>query len=199
MRVQLKEAVRNNLIICDIQSAYPISETLIPKMISKIKKFDKILYLYNGDDTGLSDDNKNSITEWIFEHSDYDERILDLFETKNITWYDKGYAFFRDMMDSGKFQDTQIIKLLQFMLSKNVYDIRDLEESDFDKINNRLNLGMDHSEDYNVWISQDLVDYLTTYPKGSIIGGGRDECLKEVVLLSKALRLGYQVDLGAVY
>lgn len=199
MRIGLREINRNNLIICDIQPAYSISKTLISKMISKIKKFDKILYLYNGDDTGLSEDNKDSILEWVFENSDYNERILNLFETKNITWYDKGYAFFRDMMDSGNFEDIQIIKLIQFMLSKNVYDIRDLEESDFNKINNRLNLNMSSPQQYNTWISEGLVNYLIKYPKGSIIGGAVNECLKEVVLLSKALKLGYQVDNNTIY
>jgi hypothetical protein len=198
MKILLREA-RNNLIICDIQPIYSVSKQLIPKMVSKIRKFEKILYLYNGDDTGLSEDNIDSIKNWIYEYYDYDDKIINMIESKDITWYDKGYAFFRDMMDSGKFEDIQIIKVIQFMLFKNVYDIRDLDEEDFNKINKRLNLNMISSNDYNTWISEGLVKYLKQYPKGSIIGGGENECLKEIVLLSKALKLGYQVDIFVVY
>jgi len=54
MKILLREA-RNNLIICDIQPAYSVSAELISKMVSKIRKFEKILYLYNGDDTILKD------------------------------------------------------------------------------------------------------------------------------------------------
>jgi hypothetical protein len=198
MKILLREA-KNNLIICDIQPVYSISKELIPKMVSKIRKFEKILYLYNGDDTGLSEDNVDSIKTWIYGYYDFDDGIMNMIESKNITWYDKGYAFFRDMMDSGKFEDIQIIKVLQFMLSKNVYDIRDLSEEDFNRLNKKLNLNIDSPDDYNTWISDSLVDYLIRYPKGSIIGGGKEECLKEIVLLSKALKLGYQVDYNVVY
>jgi len=195
----ISESKKINLIICDIQPAYDVSKSLIPQMLKKIKSFDKILYLYNGDDTGLSDDNISSIQEWIYEYINYDEKTIDMLVSKRITWYDKGYAFFRDMMDSGKFSDTQIINVIRYMINLGSSDIRDLTEEQFNTLNKRYKLNLNSPEDYNTWISYDLVNYLKEYPKGSIIGGGENECLKEIVLLSKALRLGYQVDSRIIY
>lgn len=190
---RLFQEAGNNLIICDIQPDYSVSQSLLHKLIKKIKNFNNILWLYNGNETVGTDD-KESIINWINEYFDYNEQIINMLDSKNIEWFDKGYAFIRDVMDTGVMNDSQILQTIRYMTKIGKTDIRDLEEKDLKK------LGIDFSvDDYGFYIPVDLIDFLKKYKSGHIVGGGKDECLKEVLYFTKAYKLGYKVDTNIIY
>lgn len=187
----------NNLIICDIQPEYKDSEKLLDKLMIKIKKFKNILWLYNGKDSGMSEDDSDSIKNWIIEHFDYDENIIESLDNLNIEWFDKGYAFIRDVMDTKVLDEDQIVKVIQHMVKNDVVDWRDFTENDYKKL--KLDPEEIDVNDYSFYIPVDLLDFLKKYKSGVIVGGGKDECLKEVIYFAKALKLGYRVDGSLIY
>ena len=77
----------------------------------------KILYYFNGPDT-VGEDTKQDIIEWLYEESDYDDELYQKLADKNqVTWYDKGYAFFRNWLDNGA--DWKFIKkAIRFMMER---------------------------------------------------------------------------------
>lgn len=190
---RLFQEAGNNLIICDIQPDYAVSQSLLPKLIKKIKNFNNILWLYVGKDT-IGTDDENSIKNWIYEYFDYNDSVIEMLDSKNIEWFDKGYAFIRDVMDSGVIDDSQILKTIRYMTKIGKYDLRDLEDKDL------KTLGITFSpDDYSFYIPTDLIDFLKKYKTGHIVGGGKDECLKEVLYFTKAFKLGYKVDANIIY
>lgn len=167
----LTETKSRVLVIVDIQPSY---EKNIHFKISDFVNFlmesdySHYIYLYNGPDFGFED--KSDIKYWLFEESE-----VDMDELPNIEWFEKNYAFLRNAMDSGVDED-DIIKVAKLMIGKNVYDSRDLRDSDWESIDVK-----DFGED-NIYLP-DVMDVLKKYNNYDLVGGGETECLKEVELL----------------
>jgi hypothetical protein len=193
-----------NLVVVDIQpeyedafgfKAYEFVEHLFNA------DYDNIFYLYNGHDT-LDMVTEDELKNWIAENSDgdYDSAYEKM---DYIRFYDKGYAFFRYCIDEG-FANDEIVSLVKFMVERDVNDSRELDEdfwNDFvDKYKEDINLSplsvrelLEFSDDMiNI---PDLMDFLKMI-RGDItlIGGGVDECLKEVIIALEALDKPYNVD-----
>lgn len=145
-------------------------------------KYSNIVLFWNGPELGMSD--LHEVQSWYLENG-LKESVL-----QNIKWQDKAYAFFRYCMDSGIDED-EIVKLVQFMKSHDINDSRDLEDKNL----------------WDEWIAQngskdvrelmefagdcitipDLMDQIKGYGKKVyVLGGGQDECLKEIEIAMKA-------------
>lgn len=196
----LREYIRNklieqasnkgSLIVVDIQPEYEGGTTFdIGDMLRSAAEYDQVLFLYNGADTlGMIDE--QSLRNYYFEKLDYDEEVYE--ELMSVSeFFDKGYGFFRDIMDSGIcFDRSSVIKIVKYMIDNDVQDIRDLEEEDVQSIG-VSELLFDDLEDYGFWVPE-LQDILPQWNGSDIAGGARNECLAEVEILAAAQGLSFR-------
>lgn len=174
----------NNLIVVDIQPIYEnyIHFSLIEfveYLYKIIKSGRRVLYYYNGDSIG-SEDNPKSIVNWLVSSIGYIEDV-DIseyyFEILNgCEFIDKGYGFLRDLMDSGH-SEREIIQVVRYMVMNKISDSRDIPEGIFDFGNN------------TVFLPSFSIAKLKEYNGSFLVGGGQNECLKEVQLIANALNI----------
>jgi len=192
-----REAVKiysfsNSLIITDIQkSAEEYINFSIEELLDHANKYSRILVLFNGPEFGW--ETADQLKEWYFELSNYNEELIN-----KMTFFDKGYAFFRDMMDSSKcFLHDDIVRLVKYMIQNNIHDSRDLSEEAVvaldieDFIHEDLN-------DMPVYLPE-LSDILPEWNNSDICGGHLNYCLGEVLILTKALGLSFNMLNEFVY
>lgn len=206
--LQLMEG-RNTPVICvDVQPEYsgmndgdenPVFEDIIQFVNNQTGP---VLMYVNAEDQGLSGDTVQDVKSYWEdtirgEYADPEEH-----EDAPINWsrfqiVDKGYGFFRTFIDAG-ISDKVIIKTIRLMYQNKVYDSREL-------------FGGEHSDDYvekfeqfigdefQSWMLSDgitvkwtSVAQLKRFSGAYIVGGGRNECLKEVELLMNAFNIKYK-------
>jgi len=192
----------NDLIVVDIQPAYEKDLTFdIGDFIDYLDTYSgNVLYLYVGESLGFDD----NIPEWLMEkaeeHFDYDEKRLESFYNKinRFEYFDKGYAFFRDLMDEGYSDD--VIPVVQEMLEQDVTDVRYL---DFDLLKSKNLIDEElleqlEAENLTIFIP-DLIDIVRGWGNTTIVGGGQHECLAEVVLLLDIIGESYTFNHRFIY
>ena len=129
------------------------------------------------------------LKNFYFEKLDYDEEVIDKLLSKS-SFFDKGYGFFRDVMDSDLcFDRSSVIKIVKYMIDNDYRDIRELEEEDVEAIG-VSELLFDDLEDYGFYIP-DLEEVLPRWNGSDIAGGARNECLAEVEILGAAQGLSF--------
>lgn len=154
------------------------------QFINESAKNNKIVFLYNGEDT-LGMVSENDYKHWLYDLG-IDEEII-----YSATFYDKGYAFFRYCMDSNIDEDS-IVDLVRFMIR---HDINDSREINNDMWNEYMEETNHTQEDVRELLENagdmlsipDLMDFLQGYNNIVLTGGGVDECLKEVEIALLAL------------
>ena len=188
----LKEnAVGKHLVVVDIQPEYSswmggIQIELFEYINSHIHELSNLTFLYNGEDT-MGMVSEYEYRDWLIENG-LDEDIA-----YEVTLYDKGYAFFRNCMDRGG-DDEELVNLVKFMRDNDINDSRELDKKfwkAFVKQYGSKNIRelMEDSEDcINI---PDLMDFLDNYNNIVLVGGGVNECLKEVELALDALDKRY--------
>jgi len=178
-----------SLIVVDIQPEYQSYIPFLREFVAYINKTKQpITFLYNGHDT-LGMVTESDYKWWLIENG-VDEDVID-----SATFYDKGYAFFRNCMDKGIDHD-DTVGLVKLMYESGVNDSRDLNEDFWDEYvaqngSEHLREAMEGSEDcINI---PDLMDFLQDYNNITICGGGIEQCLKEVEIALDALGKKYKV------
>lgn len=174
---------QDKLIIVDIQPAYNNNCAFLwqQDLATFIQSHRNVLVLFNGTKQGLTTDSKSSIAKYYYNNKIPRNFIL------GMKWFDKGYAFFRDLMDSGCYMREEIIKVIRHMLRKRIYDWRQFTSEDLAKFKS-LNLTRNKLEMHFMGLPE-MAYMLTSWRNAHIIGGGLDECLEEVMLLADALKL----------
>lgn len=110
---------------------------------------------------------------------------------------DKGYGYFRSWMDRGT-SSAAIIKTIRAMYQQRVSDSRDLfggELSDDYDAKMRELIGSEYREhdlDDPLTVNWTSVAQLKRYSGAYLVGGGRNECLREVELLMNAFNIRYR-------
>jgi len=139
------------------------------------------LISYNGPDMGYEDEYE--IREWLLEYG--------LETDENMTFYEKGYGFFRDFMDSDV-EDDVMVEIGKYMLKNNLTDHRQIKEED----RKQFDIDEEYFEDWYSFgftgLEIELESFLNKGDKPLLIGGGQYECFKEVVLMLEML--GYEWD-----
>ena len=190
----LEQTKGGSLVVVDIQPEYESATPFdIGDMLrSAAENYSRVLFLYNGEDT-LGMVSESDLKNFYFEKLDYDEEAFEELLSKS-EFFDKGYGFFRDVMDSDIcFPRQDIIKIVKYMIDNDVVDIRDLSEEDVDSIAVD-DLLFDDLEDYGFNIPE-LEEVLPKWSGSDIAGGARNECLAEVEILASAQGLSFnQVD-----
>lgn len=179
-----EEYPNKKLIIVDIQPSYRIHMNMdmtdFTEWLNHHHDFD-ILYLYNGPDMGYEDEYE--IREWLLEYG--------LETDENMIFYEKGYGFFRDFMDSDV-EDDVMVEIGKYMLKNNLTDHRQIKEED----RKQFDIDEEYFEDWHSFgftgLEIELESFLNKGDKPLLIGGGQYECFKEVVLMLEML--GYEWD-----
>lgn len=187
----------SQLLIVDIQKTYQdhLSEALLLDILGFAKEFTQVHYLYDDID-GQSFENEVPDI-WLEDDSFYSSLIV----------MRKNYAFFRDLMDLGlDSEDEELILLAKFMRSHNISDVREIDinleiKKDFLKKFKNSPLLEISFDDYSFYLPYDLIEELESKIKNGVVlvGGGRNECLKEVALLLKVLDIDFVIREDLTY
>lgn len=189
----LKEsAVGRHLVVVDVQPEYApymggMQYKLFDYINQHIDELAGLTFLYNGYDT-LGMVSEGEYRNWLVENG-LDEDIA-----YEATLYDKGYAFFRNCMDRGG-DDEELVNLVKFMRDNNINDSRELDEDFWEAFvdeygSENIRELMEDSEDcINI---PDLMDFIDRLNNIVLVGGGINECLKEVELALDALGKNYE-------
>ena len=180
MRFQqyLNESRNRNLISVDIQPEYENWITFdIFDYIDFLNKQKKVLYLYNGPETIGSSDSKEVISSWLLDYG------LDEFKLNDFYWIDKGYGNLRGWMDQGV--DKSVIKKsLRYMLQKGETDSRDIPEEEWLEKFPELEVVFDVAFEDLITLPPEIdIGFLKKWKGSFIVGGGKNECFEEIMIL----------------
>ena len=126
--------------------------------------------------------------EYLGDYDQADEMVYEL--DQKSEFFDKGYGFFRDLMDDDRCYPRQhIVKIVKYMLDNDVNMLYDLTEEQFAQID-VPDLLFDELQDYGFNIPE-LADELPNWDGADIVGGDEDECMAEVLILGTAQRLSF--------
>lgn len=208
----LAEGLNHPIIVVDVQPAYV---KYAPQVFQKIVDFvnratGPVLMFVNAEQDGMTDDTLESIYQWWEETAgiDYDKMDDDPTYNGPIDWnrftvVDKGYGYFRNWMDQGV-QPKFIIQLIRYMYQHKLNDIRD----DLDGVYQYMTDNPVGGEivDWQDWMEEEpfvinwtSVAQLKRFNGAYIVGGGREECLREVELLMNAFNIRYKRIDSLVY
>ena len=187
---KISENLSGTAIVVDVQPEYEsyISFDIAEMLDELIDSYSKILFLYNGANT-VGDIDEYGLKRFYFEKLDWDEDRINKLIDKS-TFFDKGYGFFREIMDSDLcYAYPNIVALVKYMISSGIHDIRDLSESDVGKIN--IDEFLFEDLERYIFHIPELNDIIANWNGSSIMGGGENECLAEVEILADARGLTF--------
>ncbi|MFA5071220.1 MAG: hypothetical protein WC511_02505 [Candidatus Pacearchaeota archaeon] len=167
---------KGKLIVVDIQPEYQKNiDFSIEDFVEYLKTKNNVLYLYNGESLGMS--SETELTYWLLENGLEEENL------NQIEFIDKGYAFFRAWMDTG-IDDSVILKTLRHMVDNDLTDSRDIPEEDWGTFLSEEEIDELNSHgfiDGDPLIVPDISEeVLHRFQGAELVGGHREECLKEV-------------------
>ena len=188
-------------IMCvDIQSEYESGITFDigtwVEFINDSYRSNRIVFLYNGEET-LGMISEYDYKYWLMEHG-ISEDVID-----GAVFYDKGYAFFRYCIDNS-IDDDSIVDLVKFMITNDINDSRDFDEDMWNKFIDETNVGNNEVKELLEYAGDminipDLMDFLKNYSNIVLMGGGINECLKEVEIALNALDKNYETVNQFIY
>lgn len=156
-----------------------------------IDTINKCVFLYNGADT-LGMISESEYKWWLVENGLEEENL------NYISFYDKGYAFFRYCMDEG-IDDDEIVDLVKYMMNHDINDSRDIDEEMWQGYMEEYNYDQSDVKELLEYADDminipDLMGFLRKYNGRLILtGGGVQECLKEVEIALMALNKQYNL------
>jgi len=222
------EGRNHPVIVVDVQPEYSgmndgDENAVFPEIIEFVNnQTGPVLMFVNAEETGISGDSIDGVIQYWNDtvcgygseedRYEYDEETDEYIEKEcedEINWsrfeiVDKGYGYLRAWMDSGV-PDNLIIKTIREMYQQKVSDSRMLFDGegsqDYVEQMNEF-LGTDEYEslyDDNMSIEWTSVAQLKQFNGAYIVGGGRNECLREVELLMNSFNIKYKRIDSLVY
>lgn len=181
--------------IIDVQQCFDPSYEILDKVLEYSSNYSNIIYVYD-----VLNESKGFNDMWDEMYFAYEEGT---FDPNHII--SKEYAFFRNLMDEG-YPDEFIVELGKFMIKYGLYDAREIYEEenylheDFQKICDKHLVEEPDFESLTFYLT-DLKDDLDgkVFNGVVLVGGGRDECLKEVALLLDIMDIKYSIEESLCY
>ena len=203
---------RNHPVICvDVQPEYSgmndgAESSVFPEIIEfvALKQTGPVLMFVNAEDQGLTGDTVAGVKQY------WEDTVRELTGDEEnehpINWsrfqiVDKGYGYFRGYMDSDV-EPRLIIMLIRYMYQKKVTDARELVFPPFGQRTNEeseLKHLIEEFDGESFSIDWTSVAQLKRFNGAYIVGGGRNECLREVELLMNAFNIRYRRIDSLVY
>ena len=143
-----------------------------------------LLVFYNGPDT-VGQDTKRGILNW------WEDWGFDVYKGRNDGWIDKGYGFFRSWMDEGV-DEKKIQEVVRYMVMNRISDSRDIPDD----------ILLDFVEGYGggeflmndpIYLPHISLGMLKKWSGSYLIGGGKNECLKEIKILLDTFNIRYTI------
>ena len=211
----LNEGLAHPVIVVDVQPEYSgmndgDESSVFPQIINFVnKQTGPVLMFVNAEDQGLSGDTIPDIKQYWDdticpeeERYTYDEETDDYSENSNcprINWQrfaiaDKGYGYFRSWMDHG-IEPATIIATIRELYQQKKSDSRELQFPAFNRRTPQQSLimgAMQEMEDDPISVNWTSVSQLKRFNGAYIVGGARDQCLREVELLMNAFNIKYK-------
>lgn len=194
---ELKEGRNTPCIVVDVQPEYTglnDGDELhwIDEMMTFLnKQTGPILMFVNAEDQMMTSDTVDDVRIY-WEDSGFDPD-----NWNRVQIVDKGYGYFRTFMDQGV-PESGIIKTIREMYRQKVTDSRALfdgeDNENYIEDMNQLLGSNDWSSLYDdgIGVKWTSVSQLKRFSGSYIMGGGRDECLREVELLMSAFNIKYK-------
>lgn len=178
----------SNLLIIDVQNTYKsfFNEEFCSSIIDISSQYTKVIYLY---DVLSGNSYYDELPESFIENEEFIDRL-------NVVT--KEYGFFRSIMDIN-LDEEELVRLLKFMFKHNLGDNREIETNcevleEFKENFNKSPLLDIDFEDHPVSIPFDLIEELHGLSNVTIVGGGRNECVREIAILLQVLDIDYTVE-----
>lgn len=191
--MKLTESSNTNLLIIDVQPEYDnwCSEVL-PGIQQQIEKSNgKVIIVFNDFGGG---DSPSEVYQYLAgksdddEYYDNDEESALSSKLQQATYMQKEFGFLRGWMDTGV-SDAVIIEVIRAMANNRVNDSRELDmESLSEKAQDEV---ADASDSISMqdWVP---VHFLKKISPFYLMGGGRNECLREIELFCNAFNIRYK-------
>lgn len=195
---KIDEGLKHPIIVVDVQPAYSRGNENIFEDIIKFvsSRTGNVLFFVNADSEGFTEDSIDSIMEYWEEVA---EGIGLEIDWDRFEIVDKGYGYLRSWMDNGV-SESIIIKVIRELYRQGVNDSRMLFDEDEEKFEEYLD------DDFEDWMLDDplTVEWLSIkqlkgFNNSYIVGGGRNECLREVELMMNAFNIKYKRVDSLVY
>lgn len=154
--------------------------------------------LVNARESGMSNDSILEIKYY------WEEQGFNPSQWQRVTVVDKGYGYLRNWMDQGVSART-IIKTIRLMYQQRINDSRELfggaESPDYQTSMEKL-LGDEFDQDLlenSIVVNWISIAQLKKFNHCYLMGGYRDECLREVELIMNAFNIKYKRINDLVY
>lgn len=211
----ITEGLNYHVIVVDVQPEYdnPTNQKIINFVV---KQTGSVLFFVNAEDQGITGDSIESIQQYWEERApgktegeegeDEEGNYYYNEPTSSIDWrrfkiVDKGYGYLRSWMDHG-IEPSTIIATIREMYSQKVSDSRDLTFPSFNRRTPTQSLiqgAIDEMGDDSISVGWASVGLLKRFSGAYLVGGGRNECLREVELLMNAFNIKYKRIDSLVY
>jgi hypothetical protein len=192
----------SSLVLVDIQ---PFSKQYISfnhyefaKWLNRVhSRYDHVLYLYN--DETLCWDSPEEVTDWLSDLGVQQSAL------EHISLQGKDYGFFRDLMDfetlfgpaspNTQSNNKEIADIVRYMLQYDINDSRDLLETDIEKDLIHNTHVQYVTEDGPVISIPEIMSTLESLSEPiTLVGGGCNECLREIEIALLALGKKYKIN-----
>lgn len=217
----LTEGLNHPIICVDVQPSYSgmydgdESPVFLEIMQFVQKQTGPVLFFVNAETTGVADDTVQGIQQyWDDSLGDPGDESWDEndeyhytepsspIDWRRFTMVDKGYGYLRAWMDNNVPHNI-IIQTIREMYKQKVTDTRDLEFSgniqERTPMQSQIMRVAAELGDDNMTIGWTSVAQLKRFNGAYLVGGGREECLKEVELLMNAFNIRYKRVDSLVY
>lgn len=194
--------MNKNIVVVDVQPFYHRwHKNLTPQLVKYLNttEYDNILYFFNGEDLGIPD-NTGTLSEYLIEWGLKEDKLDEFY------FIEKDYSFFRGWMDVGV-DVNFIVHVVKYMIKMEEYDSRYIDPVDLQYLLEKF-YNRPKNELADIWekINREMIvisnwDYskLQEFDHYDLCGGGRDECLKEIEILMRALGLHYTILKNLTY
>ena len=175
--------MKNNLVIVDIQP-HDVGKFINFNMESfgeYANQYNKIYVLYNGDQFGWESESDM--------YYYYQEIGIDCDKCR---FFDKGYSFFRDIMDSQSIDNESIVQTIKIMKQNNIRDIQDIDEDTYMSTPLSEYIAFDDIENHTFYYPDEVEDFLPNQ-SFDICGGEWEECLREVLVICDVADKEYNI------
>jgi hypothetical protein len=211
----ITEGLNYPVICVDVQPAY--DNSINQKIINFVtKQTGPVLFFVNAQDTGTTDDHLSDIAQYWEERApgyqpeeEGEDENGDYYYKEPqgaINWsrfqvVDKGYGYFRSWMDHG-IEESTIIATIRELYRQRVNDTRELEFPPFNRRTATQSLIQGAIEEMDgdpLIVEWTSIAQLKKFSGAYLVGGGRNECLREVELLMNAFNIRYKRVDSLVY